>query len=232
MAGESYLVHGLDADAKQIEAARKYLASQGLYGKVSVEQWTSPRLPYADNLVNLVVIGEEKVSGDGKGVRNLLPERPSECFAQKVPDTFSVSKEELLRVLAPGGAIYDATAGSGQKITVKPRPPEIDEWTHFLHDAGNNAVAHDTLVGAPRPCSGWPRRCGCAATKPPRAFKPWFAAEGGCSTSSTKAWWALPTSVCRSIGRCCAATPSTARCCGGGRSAPGVGRSGARQVPG
>ncbi|MHC4745290.1 MAG: outer membrane protein assembly factor BamB family protein, partial [Planctomycetota bacterium] len=34
--------------------------------------------------------------------------------------------------------------------TVKPRPSEIDEWTHYLHDATNNAVADDTVVGPPR----------------------------------------------------------------------------------
>ena len=36
------------------------------------------------------------VSTDVKGVRNLLPERPGGCFAQKVPDTFYVGKCFLL----------------------------------------------------------------------------------------------------------------------------------------
>ncbi len=53
--------------------------------------------------------------------------------------------DEILRVLAPGG-----TALVGGKKTVKPRPGEIDEWTHYLHDASNNAVAHDATVGPPR----------------------------------------------------------------------------------
>ncbi|MFC1498923.1 PQQ-binding-like beta-propeller repeat protein, partial [Verrucomicrobiota bacterium] len=33
---------------------------------------------------------------------------------------------------------------------VKPVPPEIDEWTHFLHGADGNAVAQDTVVGPPK----------------------------------------------------------------------------------
>jgi len=33
---------------------------------------------------------------------------------------------------------------------VKPWPKDIDEWTHFLHGADNNAVANDTVVAAPR----------------------------------------------------------------------------------
>jgi len=47
-----FVVHGLDAD---VTAARKHIQSVGLYGKVSVASWTGRRLPYVDNLVNLVV---------------------------------------------------------------------------------------------------------------------------------------------------------------------------------
>jgi outer membrane protein assembly factor BamB len=57
----------------------------------------------------------------------------------------SVSRSEVMRVLVPEGVAIIA----GQKI-VKPRPEEIDEWTHYLHDADNNAVAQDTRVGPPR----------------------------------------------------------------------------------
>lgn len=52
-----------------------------------------------------------------------------------------VDRDEILRVLAPNGV---AMAG-GQK-TVKPWPKEIDEWTHYLHDPSNNAVAHDQAI--------------------------------------------------------------------------------------
>ncbi len=30
---------------------------------------------------------------------------------------------------------------------VKPWPKEMDQWTHYLHDPSNNAVAHDSLIG-------------------------------------------------------------------------------------
>jgi outer membrane protein assembly factor BamB len=57
----------------------------------------------------------------------------------------AVPMEEVLRVLSPGGV-----ALVGGKKTVKPRPDQIDEWTHYLHDPSNNAVSHDTVVGPPR----------------------------------------------------------------------------------
>jgi len=67
---------------------------------------------------------------------NLLLIEDSKC---------EVEEKEILRVLVPGGV---AMVG-GKEIT-KPVPPEIDEWTHFLHGADNNAVANDTVVAAPR----------------------------------------------------------------------------------
>ena len=117
LGGERFTVHGLCADALSVETARRYIRSAGLYGPVSVGTLSGKRLPYTDNLVNLVV-------ADSLG---------------------DVPMSEVLRVLCPGGAAW-----VGGKITRKPRPTDIDEWTHFLHDAGNNAVAADTRVGPPR----------------------------------------------------------------------------------
>jgi len=62
-----------------------------------------------------------------------------------VDDPAEVSMDEMMRVLAPLGVVYI----DGKK-TVKARPSEIDEWTHFLHGPDNNAVAADSVVGPPR----------------------------------------------------------------------------------
>ncbi|KPK45326.1 MAG: hypothetical protein AMK72_11170, partial [Planctomycetes bacterium SM23_25] len=118
---DRYLVHGLARDAANLPTAREHIRHLGLYGEVSVEHWTGERLPYADNLVNLLVS----------------------------QDLGKTGMDEVRRVLAPGGVAYVRTAGTWA-ATVKPWPQEIDEWTHFLHDAANNAVAHDALVGPPR----------------------------------------------------------------------------------
>ena len=120
-AGESYLVHGLDADAENVRQARAHIQSLGLGGKVSVDRLSGKRLPFVDNLVSLIV-----------------SERPLE-----------VPVEEVQRVLAPGGMAYINEDGRWTK-TAKPWPEEIDQWTHFLHDASGNAVAKDTRVGPPR----------------------------------------------------------------------------------
>ncbi len=128
-ASDAYLVHGLDADPANVATARAPILERGLYGPVSIDRLEGPRLPYTDNLVNLLV----------------------------AKDLAGVPMAEVMRVLAPHGVAY-VKAGGAWKKTVKPRPDTIDEWTHFLHDPTNDAVADDEVgppyhlqwVGAPQ----------------------------------------------------------------------------------
>jgi outer membrane protein assembly factor BamB len=120
-ASDSFIVHGLDTDAQNVETARKSIRSVDLYGPVSVDRLESDELPYIDNFVNLIV----------------------------AEDLGKIPRSEVMRVLAPKGVAYIKRAGTWRKA-VKPRPKEIDEWTHYLHDATGNAVAHDSVVGPPR----------------------------------------------------------------------------------
>ena len=117
---DSYIVHGLDGDADNVADARQYIKTTGQYGDVAVEQSSGEGLPYIDNTVNLIV------SEDLKGV----------------------STDEVMRVLVPNGVAYIKSGGVWTKST-KPRPKEIDEWTHYLHDPSNNAVAHDSVIEPP-----------------------------------------------------------------------------------
>ncbi len=120
-ANDSFLVHGLETDAGKVERAREFIRLRGLYGPVSVSVLRGSRLPYADNLVNLVV--SENLGG--------------------------VDMEEVMRVLAPRGVALIKRNGKWVK-TVKPWPEDIDDWTHWLYDASGNAVSRDTVAGPPR----------------------------------------------------------------------------------
>ena len=57
-AHRDYVVHGLDTDAEQVADSREFIRSKGLYGPVSVDTFDGRRLPYVDNLVNLLVADE------------------------------------------------------------------------------------------------------------------------------------------------------------------------------
>ena len=52
---DRFLVHGLDSNIDNVDAARNHIRSLGKYGRVFVEHHTGDRLPYIDNSVNLIV---------------------------------------------------------------------------------------------------------------------------------------------------------------------------------
>jgi len=118
---DRYLVQGLQRHAQRVAAARALLDNRNLLGPVTVIPWDGRLLPYADNMVNLLIV-----------------ESPSD-----------LTRDEIMRVLAPLGVAYVKSDG-GWKKTAKPWPKEIDQWTHFLHGPDNNAVADDTRVAPPR----------------------------------------------------------------------------------
>ncbi|SVB85401.1 uncharacterized protein METZ01_LOCUS238255, partial [marine metagenome] len=117
-----FLVHGLERDPSKLSAARESIRKNGSYGRVSAEHWIdSTRLPYSDNLVNLLVI----------------------------EDSGELDDDEILRALRPLGTVLRRT-DEGWKATGKEWPEDIDEWTHFMHGPDGNAVSTDKRVGPPR----------------------------------------------------------------------------------
>ena len=120
-ANDSYLVQGLETDPARVAEARKQVQASGVYGPVSVILWDGKQLPYAENMVNLLVADS-----------GACP-----------------SNDEIMRVLSPLGVAYVHRDGQWAK-TVKPWPQEMDQWTHWCHAADNNAVARDTQVGPPQ----------------------------------------------------------------------------------
>jgi outer membrane protein assembly factor BamB len=123
----SYLVHALDRDPDRVAAARIYLREKGMYGSVTAARWDGAQLPFVDSLVNLVVI------------------RDAGC---------EIQDDEIARVLAPKGVKVkldpETRNLTPDALFRKPWPAEIDGWSHFLHDASNNAVSSDTVVEPPK----------------------------------------------------------------------------------
>lgn len=114
-------VHALIHDPSNVGNFREVITAEGDYGDISADRFTGDQLPYVDNLVNLFV----------------------------AEDLGEVELAEVLRVLVPEGVAM-IRQGEGWDRIVKPRPEEIDEWSHYLHDASGNSVAHDEVVGPPR----------------------------------------------------------------------------------
>ncbi|QDV83593.1 PQQ-binding-like beta-propeller repeat protein [Planctomycetes bacterium TBK1r] len=118
---DSTQVHGLVTDADRLTTIRDRVLAEGGYGDVAFDRIEGHQLPYVDNMVNLLV-------------------------AESLGD---VAMDEVTRVLVPNGVALIKKDGQWTKFR-KPRPDNIDEWSHYLHDATGNSVAHDDVVAPPR----------------------------------------------------------------------------------
>ena len=140
-----YLIHVLDADQQIVDRARKSLQATGLYGLVSVDRLPGEgKLPYTEDLVNLIFVTDQPAA--------------------------QISLKEIHRVLCPSGVLVIGaekakreqleTAGFAEIelggdasewwVARKPRPEQMDEWTHPRHSAAGNPASTDTLVAPPR----------------------------------------------------------------------------------
>lgn len=119
-----FVVQGL-CSSDQLDAVRGDIPEK-MSGLVSAQGWQKDaKLPYADHLVNLLVIDRDALGAAG----------PTDA--------------EVLRVIAPAtGAVWQKKAGAWSKLT-KPMPKEYGEWTHYYGDATNNPVSKDTAVKVP-----------------------------------------------------------------------------------
>ncbi len=131
-------VQGCTTNAGGVQAARKALVDAGVAARSSIVLREGDHLPYADNLLNLVVSMNLKASG--------------------------VSAEEVLRILAPGGvAILGEAGGAGAELKkagvkdtktvggfltfTKPLDPDMDGWTHIKAGADQSYTSSDRAVG-------------------------------------------------------------------------------------
>ena len=119
---DSFIVQGLDTNPLEVTAAREHIKSIGCYGKATVAVFDGTTLPYADNLVTLVVVDDQ--SGQASGV-----------------------KRGLLRVLAPGGV---AIASLGAACIPDPKCNIGGGFVRFYktRSTGNRRV--DSLPSRPR----------------------------------------------------------------------------------
>jgi len=153
----SFTVHCLCTKPAVCDKIRDVIRSRGMYGTVSADMLEGEHLPYAENLINIVVV---------------------DSYPTLAKDRFLL--EEVVWVLAPLGTAYVGTSSTADKshawveetateletlgikeLSVfakggtwvrvkKPWPADIDQWTHYLHGPDGNPVARDRVVGPPK----------------------------------------------------------------------------------
>ena len=140
--GGKFLVHGLASDKTSIEKARKYIEVKGIYGQVSVDFCSLKKLPYTENLINLIAVQDlERVLDKGlelQEVFRVLTPNGILCFSGKVD-------QEKLKA----AGFTDVKVSGLWRAAYKPRPREMDDWTHYRHGPDGNKVSQDLLVDFP-----------------------------------------------------------------------------------
>jgi len=114
------LVEILDTDAAKVERARKQIHSTDLYGLISVNRRASDKpLPYAENLVNLLIIEKSRKVPLAEAVRVL---RPAGVFiAQGGRASGSALKKAGLE------DVQTVRTGGDWTLARKPWPAEMDQ---------------------------------------------------------------------------------------------------------
>ncbi len=120
--GGKYLVQGLTLKSTVRDQVQRQLQQNKLYGLASIQAVSSfKKLPYADNLVSLVIIDFSRLKGRASDLK------------------------EILRILHPGGVACIKKNGNWEYLK-KQRSREMDDWSHYDHGPGGNPVSSDSLV--------------------------------------------------------------------------------------
>jgi outer membrane protein assembly factor BamB len=135
-----YIINVLDSDEAAVIRAQARLRQGGNYGAVSVEGLPEPSLlPYSENLVNAIIVQRPGIPLE-EIFRTLTPEG--------VLIVTAVASVSVKALQAKG---FDSISPGKDVVTArKPKPANIDGWTHPRHGADGNAVSKDTVVGPPR----------------------------------------------------------------------------------
>jgi len=151
-----FIVHCLCPDRRICGRLRKIIRSRGMYGTVSADTYEGGRLPYADNLINIVVVDTYPAAMKSgfpveEVARVLTPLGSAYLGTSAAPPSseWAGGLARRLRALGMKGVSVAKTGGVWVRMT-KPWPSDIDEWTHYLHGADGNPVAQDRVVGPPK----------------------------------------------------------------------------------
>lgn len=118
-------IHALALDDAALTRTRTAIEARGVAGRAMAEKLTIKALPYVPDLARLVVVEDEAALAAA-----------------------GIAKEEILRVLAPGGALC-TWQGGAWKAAIKPRPKGMGEWSHPHHGPDGNLVSDDQQLSFP-----------------------------------------------------------------------------------
>lgn len=138
-----YHVHGLTSDRESLEKTRRYVASRGLYGQVVVDHSPLTHLPYAGNLINVLVV-EDFAAARKNGLTLNEIMRVVAPMSSALLGNAPADLKQSLNQAGYEGAVTNRKGAWTQVI--RPWPEGMDEWPQRDHDAGCSSISNDRLV--------------------------------------------------------------------------------------
>jgi len=154
------LVHAMDADPKNVDALRVKADAEGLLtSRLYVETGSADAMPYADNLVDMVIfsgVADADLTGLSvkEAMRSLSPFRGVLLVGWAKPlsadgKLTKAALDQWVKALAvPDAKVWDDETGVWAMVR-KPLQPGLEGWSHRYHGAGNNPVSADTTIKGP-----------------------------------------------------------------------------------
>lgn len=137
------LVHVLGADNSEVARLRKAIESKGSYGRVSVDCLKLPRLPYAENLIDLVVVGDwSKLASAGLAFKEVMRVMCPDGIAFLRTPSRKLNVESLKAGLNGLEVLKDE---EGWTRIRKLRPGTMGDWSHMRQGADGNPVSKDRM---------------------------------------------------------------------------------------
>jgi len=154
----SFIVNLLDPQGPVVETVRKRADKEGLYGKtMTADEQSLEKLPYADNMIDLVVSTHIKGSELDRLclpeiLRVLRPRGKAVIGRLRAPGKRGLSAEQLSVWLRSAGNVEHSMAKDSYglwAVVTKPPLEGAADWTHWEHGPDNNPVSRDTAIRAP-----------------------------------------------------------------------------------
>ncbi len=150
-----FLVHILDADAETVAKVRRIAERAGVgIDRVVVQQREPGRLPYADNMIDLLVATKitDVALGDLAASEVLRVVRPEGAIVVGRDVGTDAAKDVATRLKGWASTEAAKTLGGTAASFVffrKPIPAGVDQWPLWEHGPDNNPVSSDQIIQAP-----------------------------------------------------------------------------------
>ncbi|MFH0980678.1 MAG: serine/threonine-protein kinase [Planctomycetota bacterium] len=127
-----------------LKVMKRNIASRSALRRFEFESQVLARLRHP----NVAQVYEAGVHIDEKGVRNLLPERPEGCFAQKIPDTFLTTGVPYFAMEYIPGAKSIIDYAKQKQLTIPDRLKVFIKVCEAVHHGHQKGIIHRDLKPA------------------------------------------------------------------------------------